>query len=156
MLWAIVILDWSRSSSLFSYRRETRKHRWRHLLRSLLPVHLGDSLWGRFHHPSKADSRAHLHCNHRDLTTGLTLQPKNGISLGQQRQKQGCDLASLYLKELWEETKDIDKGDGSDWTLFQLTVISLCHYQWFMQRRTARAWQCCPLNHTVDRKQGVN
>lgn len=114
--------------------------------RLLLSVHLGQftrepSLGG--------NSRARHHCDRTDLTTGLTLQSKNGISLGQQRQKQGCDLASLYLKELWDKTKDMDKGVGRDWIPFSLAVISLCHYQWYMQRRTVTAWQCSPLTYTV-------
>lgn len=68
-----------------------------HLLRLLLPVHLGQFM----REPSLGgNSRAHHHCDRTDLTIGLTLQSKNGISLGQQRQKQGCELANLYLKEL--------------------------------------------------------
>lgn len=48
---------------------------------AIATVHLGDSLSGS--HSYNEDSRAHLHCNHRDLITGLTLQPKNEINLDQ-------------------------------------------------------------------------
>lgn len=77
---------------------------------------LGTALWGS--RPHKAiEEQEHHHCDARDWPQTLPFSQRMESAFCQ-RQKQGYDLASLYLEELWEKTKDIGKGMVRYWTPF--------------------------------------